>query len=1171
MVKPEFRVYSFPPCETIRFQIPLSKVSCESCVKKNNECTCTTIEENIGKHERYSISELDSLKSQLDSVRSELNNIDICVWQSFTNMNNIAQDVIYKLREIPVELPTTGWCKLYEILHYFRWHEFIIGDEYHSMHLCECPGGFISALNHYINLNVIIKRQRQGSSKLHWEWRATSLNPYYEFNDPNAVLTDDIIYRDTYRAWNMGVDDSGDITNTQNIDFIWEKTSKSTKNSWLADLVTADGSIGIQHNPNNQEILTSSIQYSEVVCALGLLRKHGSLILKCFNVFNHTSISLIALLCYCFRNLHIVKPMMSKGGNGEIYLVAIDFQGIRSVLLKNLLSHFHEKKNNFDQYSLFPREWLPDEFIDQCVTAATLFCRWQIENISHNLLKFKSSIIDKKFSKKAKICDFNEEDSISEDDVNQSVTKGNFEQEERSIECIITKREKRLFALEYIQNLGIVSISTSNFILPNRRIKKEYANSTCLSRKGGERIRTQGIYIDRKYAFQQYQKLQETRARLYHPSISYLKFKLEENQIDKSKFIFLVDDCSEVESKDINCDISNRIPLKNKSNLEFYTENLLPKEKFPKNIAVSWFSWSKNDVDFQRLIDRLKSQTYMFESEHFFKKVPYFSCERLQMSPYCNEELIRRYCESIAEIKSPIKNTIFGIDTCINNEINNNFRWTKISFDILKQLIQRENLLDLRGVGISDVKENSTFGNKRDVLIDDLSLFCQIPANNNILTVLEALRELKDSSFEYKNISISQYLGKINKFVEIYNGTTCIEYLEDHSKFPLSYIFSTNSGISNRGVVILNNTENYKNSFEVTSLKNNRSNINKFVDISDEFRSSTNYKQIINAITHGHNIKKNDFDLIYIDTYSHLIQTYSLGQLEIENYFYFITNIMIALNLIKLDGIIIISLKTALTRLTGGIIAVLSSVFDKIGLFRPFSSYSPYSSSFHLICSGYNDNTHIISRHFFQYLWDFSFMALKGKNSIIQCVPPTFFASDNFLHWLKNFNNETITYDIDILETVIEQQQNNEESNIKHKTYNETQNESSDNSWDSYKNRTNIQRVVLSFILLGYDIFCEKLNDKKQICDNEMFGEVLINEKGQTKIEKKENYETNYFEGDKSDTDFSRGGDRFHKSELYDDSSNKQNIDPFGDSNSKDTNIDVFMDIQNNESIDPFI
>ncbi|KAH7650400.1 adrift- FTSJ family RNA methylase [Cryptosporidium bovis] len=1169
MVKPEFRIYSFPPCETIRFQIPLSKVSCISCVKKNNECTCSTIEENIGRHEWYSISELDSLKSQLDSVRGELDNIDIGVWQSFTSMNNIAQDVIYRLRDIPIELPTAGWCKLYEILHYFRWHEFIIGDEYHSMHLCECPGGFISALNHYINLNVVNKRQRQGSSKLHWEWKANSLNPYYEFNNPNTVLTDDIIYRDTYRAWNMGIDDSGDITNTQNIDFIWEKTSKNTKNCWLADLVTADGSIDMQYNPNNQEVLTSSIQYSEVVCALGLLRKHGSLILKCFNIFNHTSISLIALLCYCFRNLHIVKPIMSKGGNGEIYLVAIDFQGIRSVLLKNLLSHFQEKKDKFHQYSLFPREWLPDEFIDQCVTAATLFCRWQIENISHNLLKFKSSIIDNKFSKKTKVCDFKDRNSIAVDKANKFETGDGSECEKPSTECQITKREKRLFALEYIQNLGIKSISVSHFILQNRHIKKEYTNSTSLSRKGGGRIRIQGIYIDRKYAFQQYQRLQETRTKLYHPPVSYLKFKSKGSQLDKGKFIYFVDDFSlQVEPKDIEFNTSNRIPLKNKINFELSKANLLPQERLPRKIPGKWFSWSKNDIDFQRLFDRLKSQAYMFESEHFFKKVPYFSCERLQMSPYCNEELIRRYCELIVEVKSPVRSAIFGIDTCINNEIYNcNFRWTKVSFDILKQLISRGNEFELKEAGANNMKINSNLGAKRNVLIDDLSLFCQVPANNNILTVFEALRELKDSNYEYNQIPISQYLGKINKFVEIYNGITYTESLEDHFKFPLSYIFSINSDITNKGVVILNNTENPRDSFEAVSLNKNCSNGSKFVDISDEFRHCTQYKQIINSITE-HNIKKNDFDLIYIDPYSHLLQTYSLGQLEMEHSFNFLTDIMIALNLIKLGGSIIISLKTALTRLTGGAIVVLSSVFNKIGLFRPFSSSSPFSSSFHLICSGYNDNAHTISRHFFQYLWDFSFMAWKEKCSIIQCVPPTLFASDNFLHWLKDFNNETISNDIDLLETVIEQQQNFEELGIINNTDNKVFYGNLDNSWESCKNRTSVQKEILSFILLGGHVFDEEFNNTRT-SGNEIQSEIFVDEKNQI-TERKNNYETNYLE-DKLNKDSLCKGGSIYKLESSDYDSDRLNIDPFENSNIEDTNIDVFMDTPTNKSSDPFI
>ncbi|CUV07243.1 unnamed protein product [Cryptosporidium hominis] len=1184
MVKPEFRIYSFPSCETIKLRIPFSVAPCSNCASKSYECYCNAIKEGLGKHEGYSIKELESLKSQLDSVRNELDLIDINVWQSFTRTTNIAQDVIYKLREIPVELATTGWCKLYEILHYFRWHEYINEAEYHSMHLCECPGGFISALNHYIHLNVINKRQRLSSSKLHWEWKANSLNPYFEGNNPNAILTDDIIYRDTYRAWNMGADDSGDITKVCNIDHIWQKTSKNTKNCWLADLVTADGSLDIQYNPNEQEKLTSSIQYCETVCALGILRKHGSFIIKCFNILHHTTISIIALLCYCFQNVHIVKPIMSKGGSGEIYIVAMNFQGIRSVMLKALISHFQGNKDNFHDFSLFPKEWLPDEFIEQCVTAATLFSKWQIENISYNLLKYKSFVVNDLKYKRMKFSDLDLSNSTSHDNHEESniineQSKGKLIKENHLFDSGVSKREKRIFALEYLQNLGISNIPTSQYILPNLQHRKEYLNSTSLSRRGGDRNRVQGIFIDRKYAFQQYMKLQETRNKCYFPSMSFVKLASSKN-IDsfKKKFFFFVDDLvnenNDTESSDVsnNGDIS-KIPLKRKMDIELNLAQILPKERLPKNISPKWFIWSKDDIAYQRLVDRLKSQAYMFESENFFKKVQDFTCVSLQMSPYCDEDLIQRFCETITAINSPIKKITFGIDTCVHNELfDNKLRWTTIPFDASKLLDQKENTnLIYSSIPGNEFEMNFTQDSILNAnIIDDLPLYCQIPANIHILSLFEIIRELKLSECNAQS-TMSEYLGKINKYAEIYNGVAYREVLEDHCKFPLTFLLNINSKSPKQGtIILLTNEETDELYKDKNKTKFNICNNLTFIDISKEFKYCNQYKQIINAITEDYNVKKNEYDLIYIDSYCHLVPTFSLGQFEVEESFNLVTNIMIALNLIKFGGNIIISLKTALTRFTAGIIIVLSSVFDKIALSKPYSSSSPCYSNFYLICSGFNDHSNTLSRHFFQFLWDVFSNNIKENTSIVQCVPPTLFASDNFLHWLKEFNNEAMLYDIEMLEAVIEQQESSDHLGLYISNCGKRQ-KNTDSNWEDFTNRVSIQREILRYILIGAN----------SLSSDEAFLKLY----GQTresydtfKLEKMKGNHKTLSEGDQNliDIDILQNDGQYPNfleqmnARQLEESQSDKNIDPFEDQADLNKEIDVFCISPEIEYNDPF-
>lgn len=51
----------------------------------------------------------------------------------------------------------------------------------------------------------------------HWEWVGNSLHPYYEGNDPVAMIDDDALIQATLPHWHWGHDGSGDIRRPANI------------------------------------------------------------------------------------------------------------------------------------------------------------------------------------------------------------------------------------------------------------------------------------------------------------------------------------------------------------------------------------------------------------------------------------------------------------------------------------------------------------------------------------------------------------------------------------------------------------------------------------------------------------------------------------------------------------------------------------------------------------------------------------------------------------------------------------------------------------------------------------------------------------------------------------------------------------------------------------------
>jgi cap2 methyltransferase len=75
-----------------------------------------------------------------------------------TSFVNRAGSVINRVKkEIYPELLTQAWLKFYECLNEYSLVSGVKGSSFLSLHLCEAPGAFISALNHYLSLNHHVK------------------------------------------------------------------------------------------------------------------------------------------------------------------------------------------------------------------------------------------------------------------------------------------------------------------------------------------------------------------------------------------------------------------------------------------------------------------------------------------------------------------------------------------------------------------------------------------------------------------------------------------------------------------------------------------------------------------------------------------------------------------------------------------------------------------------------------------------------------------------------------------------------------------------------------------------------------------------------------------------------------------------------------------------------
>lgn len=316
---------------------------------------------------------LIALRSRLNATRDQLNGNDIDVWHGLTRRTNPANDIMPTLRRVvDPELCTRAWSKLFEML---ALHPLLPDKHYAplaTVHVCEAPGGFIAATNHKL-------RQMYGT-RLDWRWIALTLNPYYEFNDPAAMIDDDQFVLHTLEHWYFGEDNSGNIMNRENIRGLWERAHRLDA---PAMFFTGDGSVDSSAEPNEQESNVAALHYAEAVCALGTLSPGGSLVLKMFTLFEHSSVCLLYLLGGSFERLVVTKPATSTHGNAEVYIIGLGFRGVPEALRDALLAHVG--KAQAADKAMLPREHLTDTFMGEMRKCAALFSGLQCRAIERNL------------------------------------------------------------------------------------------------------------------------------------------------------------------------------------------------------------------------------------------------------------------------------------------------------------------------------------------------------------------------------------------------------------------------------------------------------------------------------------------------------------------------------------------------------------------------------------------------------------------------------------------------------------------------------------------------------------------------------------------------------------------------------------------------------------------
>ena len=207
----------------------------------------------------------------------------------------------------------------------------------------ELPGAFIVTINHYVK--TICKNAN-------FDWVGSSYYPEAALLKGDATKLGDKygFYNNNRNNWLMGPKPNampadapsitGDLTDKAVINALADAVHLRFASTEGATLATSDAGIDVSSDYSKQEESTALLNYGQIVAALLSLALGGHMVTKQYTFTTAFNRSLIALVTFLFEEVYVVKPVTSRPGNSEIYVVGKNFRGMDEDVKEKLLSRF---------------------------------------------------------------------------------------------------------------------------------------------------------------------------------------------------------------------------------------------------------------------------------------------------------------------------------------------------------------------------------------------------------------------------------------------------------------------------------------------------------------------------------------------------------------------------------------------------------------------------------------------------------------------------------------------------------------------------------------------------------------------------------------------------------------------------------------------------------------